>query len=98
MKFIITLCIVIVPVVDIVALKIAQINSSDGVDAEKAVLSKEDIKKVVLGMYGMNLEFVLSSVESLITVFLKSFESSAKGKKFIAYMKSKSCCFGSKTT
>ncbi|VBB18035.1 hypothetical protein YASMINEVIRUS_498 [Yasminevirus sp. GU-2018] len=97
MKFIVTLCIVIVPVVDLVSFKISQINNSDDVDADKAVLSKEDIKKAVLGMYGVNLEFVLSTVESLITVFLKSFESSATGKKFIAYMRSKCCCGASKT-
>ena len=72
MRFIITMCVLIVPIIDLAHSRIAAINDPANKNnlISLAVISKDDIKKVVTNMYGVDMEFILSSVDSLVTAFI----------------------------
>lgn len=97
-RFIILMCVLIVPIVELVNKKLVLISTSD---LESASVSQEEIRVAVYIMYGTDLEFILSTVDNLVTVFAKSVKPKEIGQKikdfFGRFKCSCSCCTKSKT-
>lgn len=99
LKFVVILCIIIIPIINIVTTKIAQINndvnnSSANIDSNSSntIITQDEIKRSVLETYGLNLEFILASIEGLVTVSLKVVETTTTGKKCLNFLKHNFCC------
>jgi hypothetical protein len=89
MKFIINLCVVIVPIFDLLGKKIAALNS--GAIQSDMVITSEDIKKAFTEMYGTNVEFILNLVDRLTNIFLKTLTATSTGKKILNLFKCRCC-------
>lgn len=85
-KFVITLCIISVPIVDLVNKQIAMLGN----DNADVIITREIMSKAVHEAYGLDLEFIMKSVDALVDVFARSIKVSNAGKKFLDYIKS--CC------
>jgi hypothetical protein len=93
MRFIVMMCVLVVPIIDLVSHKITEINKDS--DTTNGVVSQADIHKIVKETYGLNLEFILKAVNNLVDIFLKGLHT--KGKQFLAFLKKKCCCGASST-
>jgi hypothetical protein len=87
MNFVILLCIIVVPVVELVNKKVASIQN-DSLD-DKLVITSDEIKRAITDMYGVNLDFVLNIVHRLSDIFIRAIKPIKTGffSKF-----SKCCC------
>jgi len=88
MQFVITMCVIAVPVIELLHQRILLLNSGD------AIVTTDDIKKAVGDMYGTNLDFVLSIVNKLTGILLNFVVSSSTCKKIVMSFRSHccSCC------
>lgn len=93
MKFIITLCIVIIPIIELMTKKIVSINASGSANINgNEFLSKNAIVTEIKQMYGISIEIMLLQIESLVPIFIEIVEKNTFGKKILNYIKSKCCC------
>ena len=96
MSFIITLCVISIPVIELANQKIAAINAmkNDGsvVDPSTVQITNQMISQAVRTMYGLNLEFILATIEGVVGVFVKTLVASGAGAKIATWIKSKCCC------
>lgn len=77
MKFIITLCVILIPIIDALNNKIkTEKNITD------IILTKEDMNKIVFNMYGLDIDFILISIDNLVKIFLDIYKASSKTKTY----------------
>jgi hypothetical protein len=94
MRFVIIMCILIIPVIELANNRIAVINNPMNNDklTELAIITKEDIKNIVKHTYGLNIEFILISVDTLVNTFTKIVQTHASGKGFTSFVRKTFCC------
>ena len=69
-SFVIAFCVVLVPIVDLIEHKLAELNRSDS-NEEHIVLTNEDIQTAIRKTYGDRLEFVLAIMTQLSNQMIK---------------------------
>lgn len=95
MRFIIVTCILIVPVIELATIRIAAINNPANKDKliDLAVITKDDITNSINDEYGVNIDLVLGSVETLVNSFTEVINTKvAVVGGFTALMRKVFCC------
>lgn len=82
MRFIISLCVIIVPLVELVTEKHANGESS---------ISSQDINVYVTKYYGSNISELLTVLESIVSAFVKIVSASSVGKRIKNFFKNLCC-------
>ena len=94
-KFIITMCVISFPVIDLVNKKIIEINNNplnDLTDPSSNTITNDIINKSVHDMYGYDLGYIMKIVDSLANIILKSLVLNGTKNKIIEFFKKISCC------
>lgn len=96
MSFIITLCVIAIPTIELANQKIAAINAAKAnnqvIDPASLTITNAVISQAVTATYGVNLGFILSTITDVVTVFVKLFNASGAGTKIANFFKTKLCC------
>lgn len=76
-SFVVTLCIIVIPTVELANQKIAAINKSTSegktIDPSTVTITNDMINKSVTSLYGANLTYIVASVKNIVGVFVKTF-------------------------
>lgn len=97
-KLIVVICILSVPIIDLVTKKISHINISKHagtieLSPDECIVSKNDINKAVTDMYGTHLDFIMKCVDNLVLCLIKYIKTNGIGKKIKKIFSSLcSCC------
>jgi hypothetical protein len=80
-SFIIMFCVILMPIIDLVNSKLAEINeiangfTPNEISDDNVVITNSEINKAIKKAYGDNLEYVINMVSQLTTQLTKSFSS-----------------------
>jgi hypothetical protein len=94
-KFVINMCIIIIPIIDLVNKRNA-ISKLDSI--QNLTITKDDVKKATFDMYGSEIEFILTPIDNLVYTIVRNIEGSKKCKAFFNSIKNKCCCCTDATT
>lgn len=96
MTFIIALCIISIPTIELVNQKIAAINTAkvEGtmIDPIDITVTNSMVSQAVKTMYGLNMEFILAAITNVVDVFVKTMIVTGTGSKLANFLKRKCCC------
>jgi hypothetical protein len=73
--FIITLCVIAIPIVNLVASKIYTVNSlinsgNLSIDQSSLIITQDTLNQAVTKMYGENIDFILNGVDDMVNLFV----------------------------